>query len=165
PAGELLTDVLDDLPAPRLAFQGLRDHLAELVQPLTAAFTAGARRGFDDTFDRQVIWQGTSRRPRILRALLLGGFRCRDLGLGFLLGLGLFEILDGQLKLLDQQPAAFRKIARTALAVPWPASASTVRFPGGRRSLRSSPASAARAAKGSSHAQRQDRLEVDRGTY
>ena len=100
--------MLDNLPAPRLAFQRLRYHLAKLVQPLTATFTAGARRGFDDTFDRQVIWQGTSRRPRILRALLLGGFRCRDLGLAFLLGLGLFQILDGQLKLLDQQPAAFR---------------------------------------------------------
>jgi len=80
------------------------------VQPLTAAFTAGARRGFDDTLDRQVIWQGTSRRPRILRAFLLGGFWCRDLGLGFLLGLGLFKILDGQLKLLDQQPATFRRL-------------------------------------------------------
>jgi len=102
--------VFDDLPAPRLAFQGLRDHLAKLVQPLTATFTAGARRGFDDTFDRQVIWQGTSRRPRVLCALLLGGFWCRDLGLGFLLGLGLFKILDGQLKLLDQQLAAFRRL-------------------------------------------------------
>ena len=43
-------------------------------------------------------------------ALLLGGFRCRDLGLGFPLDLGLFKILDGQLKLLDQQPAAFRRL-------------------------------------------------------
>jgi hypothetical protein len=32
----------------------------------------------------------------------------RDLGLRFLLGLGLFKVLDGQLKLLDQQPAALR---------------------------------------------------------
>ena len=111
PAGELLTDVLNDFPASRLALQGLRDHLAKLVQPLTAAFTAGARRRFHDTFNRQVIRQGTSRRPRILRALLLGGFWCRDLGLGFLLGLGLFKILDGQLKLLDQQPAAFRRLS------------------------------------------------------
>src|SRR5258708_27578197 len=86
PAGEFFADVLDDLPAPRLAFKGLRDHLAKLVQPVTAAFTAGARRGFDDTFDRQIVRQGTSRRPRILRALLLGGFWSRDLGLGFLLG-------------------------------------------------------------------------------
>jgi len=76
------------------------------VQPLAAALATRARRGFDDTFDRQVIRQGTSRRPRILRTLLFGGFRRRDLGPGFLLGLGLFKILDGQLKLLDQQPAA-----------------------------------------------------------
>ena len=66
PAGEFFADALNDLPAPRLAFKGLRYHLAKLVQPLTAAFTAGARRGFDDTFDRQVIWQRTSRRPRNL---------------------------------------------------------------------------------------------------
>ena len=51
-----------------------------------------------------------------MRALLLGGFWCRDLGLGFLLGLGLFKILDGQLKLLDQQPAAFRRL--TELLAP-----------------------------------------------
>ena len=148
PAGELLTDVLDDLPAPRLAFKGLRYHLAKLVQPLTAAFTAGARRGFDDTFDRQVIWQGTSRRPRIFCALLPGGFRCHDLGLGFLLGLGLLKPVQAA------RPAASRvqKIARTARAVPWAASASAVRFPDGRRSLRSSPASAILAAQGSSRA-------------
>jgi hypothetical protein len=106
PAGELLTDVLDDFPAPRLAFKGLRHRLAELVQPLAAAFTAGARHGFDDTFDRQTI-------------------------------------------------------VRTARALPWPTSASAIRFPGGRRSLRSWPASAARAAQGSSRAQRQGRREAD----
>ncbi len=102
--------MLDNLPAPRLAFKGLRHHLAELVQPLAAALATRARRGFDDPFDRQVIRQGTSRRPRILRTLLFGGFRCSDLGLGFLLGLGLFKILDGQLELLDQQPAPFRRL-------------------------------------------------------
>ena len=110
PAGELFADVLDDLPAPRLAFKGHRYNLAKLVQPLAAAFTAGARRGFDDTFDWQVIWQGTSRRPRILCTLLFGGFWCCDLGPGFLLALGFFKILDGQLELLDQQPAAFRRL-------------------------------------------------------
>ena len=43
-------------------------------------------------------------------ALLPGGFRCCDLGLGFLLGLGLFKILDGKLELLDQQPAALGRL-------------------------------------------------------
>ena len=43
-----------------------------------------------------------------MRTFLFGGFWCRDLGFAFLLGLGLLKILDGQLKLLDQQPAAFR---------------------------------------------------------
>src|SRR5712664_3454896 len=65
PAGELFADVLDDLPAPRLAFQSFRHHLAELVQPLAAALATRARRGFDDPFDRQVLRQGTPRRPRI----------------------------------------------------------------------------------------------------
>jgi hypothetical protein len=37
-------------------------------------------------------------------------FRRRNLGLGFLFGLGLFKILNGQLKLLDQ-PAAFRGLS------------------------------------------------------
>ena len=92
--------MLDNLPAPRLAFQGLRHHLAELVQPFTAALAARARRGFDDAFDRQVVWQRTSRRPRILRAPLFGGLWRGDLSVGFLFGLGLFEILDGKLKLL-----------------------------------------------------------------
>jgi hypothetical protein len=101
--------MLDNLPAPRLAFQGLRHHLAELVQPLTAALAARARRGFDNTFDRQAIWQGMSG-PRILRALLFGGFRSCDLGLGFLLRLGFFKILNGKFELLDQQLAAFRRL-------------------------------------------------------
>jgi hypothetical protein len=108
PAGELFADMLDNLPAPRLAFQRLRDHLAELVQPLAAALATCARRGFDDAFDRQIVWQRASRRPRILRAVLLGGPWRGDLGLGFLFGLRLFEILDGKLELFDQQLAAFR---------------------------------------------------------
>src|ERR1700680_3110507 len=58
-AGELFADMLDNLPAPRLAFKGLRYHLAKLVQPLPAPLAALARRGFDDTFDRQGIWQGS----------------------------------------------------------------------------------------------------------
>ena len=102
--------MLDDLPASRLALQGFRHHLAKLVQPLTATLATRARRGFEDAFDRQVIWQGTSRRSWILCALLPGGFRCCDLGLGFLLGLGLFKILDGKLELLDQQPAALGRL-------------------------------------------------------
>lgn len=110
PAGELFADMLDNLSAPRLAFQGLRYHLAELVQSLAAALAAYARRGFDDALDGQIVRQRTSRRPRILRALLLDGFRRCELGFGFLLRLGLFNILDGKFKLLDQQLAAFRRL-------------------------------------------------------
>jgi hypothetical protein len=42
-----------------------------------------------------------------LRTLSFGGFRSGDLAPGFLLRLGLFEILNGKLELLDQQLAAF----------------------------------------------------------
>ena len=52
PARELLPHVLDDLPSPRLAFQRLRHHLAELAQPNTAAFSTGAWRRFDDSLNR-----------------------------------------------------------------------------------------------------------------
>lgn len=88
-AGDLLADMLDNLPAPRLAFQSLRYHLAKLVQPLAAALAAYARRGFDDASDWQIVRQRTSRRPWILHALLFGGFRRCKLGLGFRLRLGL----------------------------------------------------------------------------
>jgi hypothetical protein len=108
PTRELLADVLDDLPAPRFAFKGLRYHLAKLVQPLAATFAAGARRRLDYTLHRKMLWQRPAARPGIVGALFLSGCRRRYLGLRFLLGLGLFKVLNGELKLLDQQPAAFR---------------------------------------------------------
>ena len=64
PARELLPHVLDELPSPRLAFQRLRHHLAELAQPNTAAFCTGAWRRFDDPLNRQIIRQRLARRPR-----------------------------------------------------------------------------------------------------
>ena len=42
-----------------------------------------------------------------MRALLFGGFRSCDLGLGFLLGLRFFKIFNGEFELFDQQLAAF----------------------------------------------------------
>lgn len=99
--------MLDDLPAPWLAFQGFRHHLAKLVQPHTATFAAHARCRFDDPLDRQIVRQRTSWRLGIVRPLLLGGLWRGDLGPGFLLGLRLFEIFDGKLKLFDQQLTAF----------------------------------------------------------
>ena len=106
PAGELFADMLDDLPAPRLAFQGFRDHLAELVQPCAAALATGAGCGFDDPLDRHIVRQWPPRRPRIVCTLFLGGLRRSNLGLGVLFGLGLFKVLDRKLELLDQQLAA-----------------------------------------------------------
>jgi hypothetical protein len=47
PAGELFADMLDNLPTPRLAFQGFRDDLAKLVQQQRSA-EAGRRELPDD---------------------------------------------------------------------------------------------------------------------
>ena len=107
PARELLPHVLDDLPSPRLAFQGLRHHLAELAQPNAAALAAGARRRFDDPLNRQIVRQWLARRPRSAGTLFLGGLRCRHLGLGLYFGLRLLEVLDGELELLNKLLAAF----------------------------------------------------------
>ena len=110
PAGELLAHVLDDLPAPRLAFERLRHHLAELAQPIAAALAADAWGGLDDALDRQVPRQlaGSVLRasPRRLR-----GLGRRDLGLGLLLGLCLFKVRDRQFKLLDEELAALGRLS------------------------------------------------------
>ena len=110
PAGELLAHPLDDLPAPRLAFERLGHHLAELAQPSAAALAADARGGLDDALDRQILrqlarpaWRAPPRR--------LGGLGRCDLGLGLFLGLRLFQILDRQFELLDEELAALRRLA------------------------------------------------------
>ncbi len=114
-AGELLAHPLDDLPAPRLAFERLGHHLAELAQPSAAALAADARRSLDDALDRQIVrefarpaWRAPP--PR------LGGLRRCDLGLGLFLGLRLFQILDRQFELLDEELAALRRLAETLTA-------------------------------------------------
>ena len=110
PAGELLAHPLDDLPAPRLAFERLGHHLAELAQPSAAALAADARGGLDDALDRQIVrklarpaWRAPPRR--------LGGLGRRDLGLGLFLGLRLLQILDRQFELLDEKLAPLRRLA------------------------------------------------------
>ena len=110
PTGELFAHPLDDLPAPRLAFERLGHHLAELAQPRAAALAADARGGLDDALDRQIVRKlaGAARRAPPRR---LGGFRRRDLGLGFFFRLSLFQILDRQLELLDEELAALRRLA------------------------------------------------------
>ena len=93
--------MLDDLPAPRLAFKRLGDDLAELAQSKAAAFAAGAGGGLDDPFDRQVIRQLARAAWRAL-ARLRGGFRRGNFGLGLFLGLRFLEVLDRQFELLDE---------------------------------------------------------------
>src|SRR5579859_4473265 len=77
PTRELLAHVLDDLPAPRLAFKRFRHHFAELAQPDAAAFAARTRRRFDDPFDRQIVRQRPAWLPRSTGLLLLAAGRRR----------------------------------------------------------------------------------------
>ena len=109
PAGELLAHPLDDLPAPRLAFERLGHDLAELAQPRAAALAADARGGLDDAFDRQVLRQ-PARSALRMPALRPGGLRLRGLCLGLFLGLRLFQLLDRQFELLDEELAALRRL-------------------------------------------------------
>src|ERR1700682_4958769 len=109
PAGKFLAHMLDDFPAPRLAFERFGHSLAEFAQVRTATFAAGARRRIDDALARKIVRQRAARRldpcPFALLFLLL---RSGDLGLGLFLGLSLLEIGDGEFKLLDELLAALR---------------------------------------------------------
>jgi hypothetical protein len=111
PARKLLTHMLDDLPAPRFAFQRFRHHLAELAQANAAAFAARTRWRFDDPFDRQIVRQRPAWLPRRTSLLLLGAGRRRHLELGLFRRLRFFEVLDGKLELLDQMPGALGRLA------------------------------------------------------
>jgi hypothetical protein len=113
PAGEFLAHALDDLPAPRLAFERLRHDLAELAQARPAAPAAGARRDFHDALDRQIVRQlaGTAG-----SALLRRSGRRRHLGAGLFLRLRLLQIFDHELELLDEQLAALRRLSETLVA-------------------------------------------------
>src|SRR5437660_11271899 len=57
PARKLLAHVLNDFPAPRLAFERFRHSLRELAQVRAAAFAAGARRWIDDALAWQIVRQ------------------------------------------------------------------------------------------------------------
>src|ERR1700730_13792398 len=70
PARNLLAHVLNDLPAPRLAFERFRHSLRELAQVRAAAFAAGARRWIDDALAGQIFRQRPARRLDPSRASL-----------------------------------------------------------------------------------------------
>jgi hypothetical protein len=61
-ATELLAHSLDDLPAPRLAFERLGHDFAELAQQRAVALATDARGGLDDTFDRHGLQRGARMR-------------------------------------------------------------------------------------------------------
>jgi len=79
---------------------------------------AGAGRGFDGPFDRQIVGQ-LARATRLASTLRLGRFRRRDFGLRLFLSLCFPEVLNRQFELLDKE-----------LAAPWPTAASDAQFPG-----------------------------------
>jgi hypothetical protein len=64
---------------PRLSFEHLGHDLAEIAQPRAAAFGARARRGFDDPFDRQIVWQ-LARPTQRAGTLFLGRLQGRQNG-------------------------------------------------------------------------------------
>jgi len=113
PAGELLAHALDDLPAPRLAFERPRHRFPELAQPRAAALAADARRGFDNALDRQIVGQ-LARTAR--SALPFGPSRRRHLGAGLFVRLRLLHVLDYELELLDEQLSTLRRLAKTLVA-------------------------------------------------
>jgi hypothetical protein len=117
PARKLFPHVLDNFPTPRLAFKRFGHGLTKLAQVGAAAFAAGTRRWIDDALAWQIVGQRPARwldpSPFALCSLLLGS---RDLSLGFFLGLGLLEIGDGKLDLLDDLLAALRRLPELFLA-------------------------------------------------
>lgn len=116
PARELFTHVLDNFPAPGLAFERFGHSLAELAQVGAAAFAASARRWIDDALAWQIVRQrparGLNPGPFTLFSLLPGR---RDFSLGLFLGLGLLEIDDGKLELFDELLAALRRLPKLFL--------------------------------------------------
>jgi len=99
PAGELLADVLDDLPSAAARFQRLRDHPHRACAAARCRTCHSARCRFDDTFDRQVSGNGTSSgRGFCVRCWRLTRSRpwCPARP-------GLSRSSDGELKAVDQQ--------------------------------------------------------------
>jgi len=121
PAGELLTDMLDDFPLSRDHLQHLGHVLADFAQGFAAA--AGTHRwaGIDDAFARQVFRQGPARRfaplERNHRNLFPRRRRCCDLGRRLALRCGLFQIGEVQFKLI-QQRAAFGGLSVSLVTQP-----------------------------------------------
>ena len=103
--------MLDDLPAPRFAFQRFRHHLAKLAQADAAAFAARTRWRLDDPFDRQIVRQRPAWLPRRTSLLLFDAGRRRQLNPGLFRRLRFFEVLNRKLELLDQMPGALGRLA------------------------------------------------------
>ena len=115
-AGHCLADMLDDLPAPRLALQRLGDDLAQLAQARAAALAADAGCRIHHALARQMVGQGPARRLACIDRTTRGRSRGGDLRLRFDLGLRLLEIGNGEFELLDELPAALGGLAELGAA-------------------------------------------------
>src|SRR3954447_4006136 len=106
-AGHRLAHVLDDLPAPRLALERLRDDLSQFAQARAAALAANARCGMNDALARQMVGQRPARRFACIdRASSFGGRPGGNLRLSLDLGLRLLEVRYSKFELLDDLLAA-----------------------------------------------------------
>jgi hypothetical protein len=91
--------------------EALGDVLAELPDRAAAPGAAAGRR-IDDPLARQVLGQWPARRPAPRAGTHLGPRRwCRELGRGHRLGLGLLELGQPQLELLDEPGPALGGLA------------------------------------------------------
>ena len=105
-AGELFAHMLDDLPAPRIAFQRLGHDLAELAQPLRRRICrrrrAPARRSARPA-DAPAACAARAA-PRLRFSLVASGAAIS--ALACFGALRLFQVLDGKFELFDQLLAA-----------------------------------------------------------
>ena len=142
PTGELFAHPLDDLPAPRLAFERLGHHLAELAQPRAAALAADARGGLDDALDRQIVRKlaGAARRAPPRR---LGGLRAPRSRPWPLPRPASLPDPRSPVRAARRGACRVPTTGRRSRGAPWPIAASAARSPGRELSLRSALARAA----------------------
>ena len=107
PAGELLTDGLDDLPLARNDFQCLGDILTQLGKAVAATGRARTGRWHNDALARQMLGERLLYRRLALEAANVGCLLGGSLGNeGVLAGVS-FKLLELQLHLVEQASGTF----------------------------------------------------------
>jgi hypothetical protein len=115
PAGKFLAHMLDDFPAPRLAFERFGHSLAEFAQVRTAAFAADARHRIDDALARKIV---SGRRAGLIPVRSRFSFRFSGAAISALASSSAPLISDGEFKPLDELLSALRGL--TELLPPGP---------------------------------------------